>query len=466
MKAITCSLFSYFQQHLFATLTTILTVLSFTGINLYLLLELGTETDDVQGLFVPLLITSVVMASIVAVHLKRLVTSSATALLPNFREYQVLAAGLILTVFVGMPVILMHLYGKSLLITLALFLFAASVSLRLFYRLGENPILFTGVVWPVRLAYELLGFETEVTLLNSFSNAPFFNNPSMVALALIFFSCIMIYRFLICYLMLSPEKYRHHDSTETDPWAKEHDQVDAFTGDVISRYLRRVNEAGMENRSSYLHSMRVQQIALFSPPNIYSISVIRFVAIIPVLATIIYFRDLTSLTGIEGRGLGLMYFIISFAITTDFLQHRNRLPMLYLQSKIHSRGAFARATILSYLTVILKQYLFVSVIISLILFGLPTYQTIDLLRLWVIGAIISITMVSISLLASEVITSPEAKGWIIATTLIFIVVFILLVKIWESLTWGLFGIVGCVSLGLFCLAVRKWERTELDYPGM
>ena len=258
MKAITFSLFSYFQQHLFATLTTILTVLSFTGLNLYLFHKIGTEIDDVQGLLTVILITSVVMASIVGVHLKRLVASSATALLPNFRAYQVLAAGLILTPFVCLPVIVIQPYGFPLHTTLALFLFATSITIPLFFCCGENPILFAGVIWPVRLAYELLGFETERNLLKVFSNIPFLNNSSLVAFVLICFSCVSMYRYLIFYLKLSPENYKKHEPTETDPWAKEHDQVDVFTGKVISRYLGKVTEANTGERSSLFHSIRVQ----------------------------------------------------------------------------------------------------------------------------------------------------------------------------------------------------------------
>lgn len=466
MKAITYSLLSYFQQHLFANLITILTTIVFVFLNFYLLIKIGKGIDNAHNLWIALLIVSVVMTSIIAVHLKRLIKSSSTILLPDFRKYQVITASLILAVIVVIPAVIVIFHGFPIYISLALLLFATSIATWLFYYFGDNPIVFVGVVWPVRFVYELLGFETRQSFFGSLSDIFFFNNPLLVSIALISLSSWMLYLFARYYLNLSSEKYKYKDFDETDPWARDHDRIDNLTEKLILRYLKKiVNMSKMKTRS-LMGLIKMQQIALFSPPSIVSTSLIGFLALIPLIATWIYFRDPITFSEIEGRGIVVIYFILSFFLTTDFLQHRNRLPMLYLQSQVPSRKTFTRTTIGSYLLVFLRRYVSISVFISLVLFLLPTFQVIGLFKVWIIGAIFSITMIAFSLLNSNAIKTAEAKGWIITTIIFFIIIIPITLHNWESLTWLFLGIVSIICLWLFWLAVRRWDKTELDFAGM
>ena len=72
---------------------------------------------------------------------------------------------------------------------------------------------------------------------------------------------------------------------------------------------------------------------------------------------------------------------------------------------------------------------------------------------------------SFSLICSQIIISPEAKGWTLTNIILAIMIFPIVTIIHDALTWHFFVIVGILCFFLFWFSIYKWEKTELDFSG-
>ena len=126
MKAIHVILLNFFQGNFFAMLGLIVSIIFWitaTMSSLTTIKSLEQVHHHWSLFFIPL----VFMLFILAANLRGLVLTNAGALLPNFRQKQLIAVGLLLAVFLVWPVAITGLNGFPVLNSLAMFLFIAAV---------------------------------------------------------------------------------------------------------------------------------------------------------------------------------------------------------------------------------------------------------------------------------------------------------------------------------------------------
>ena len=213
--------------------------------------------------------------------------------------------------------------------------------------------------------------------------------------------------------------------------------------------------------------IRKFQIYLFGPANIVSTQLFNMIFIVLYFFTIglIFAGGFAEISEDFIVVCFLFFFISSSMLSTDFLQHREKLPVLYLQSGFNSRKHFLNTVISSYLIIAIKQFLFLGITFLSIPFFIPIFTFVKLWPLYVLGFYTYILVISFSLLFSKEIISPDAKGWTLTNILIAIISTPVVLALRDFFSWQFFVVVGVMCLILFWLSIITWGKTELDFSG-
>ncbi len=481
MKSIRYIFLSYFQQDLAGILYTVIAVMVF--ILAALAAVLGKPDAAVENEFsrwnlhfVPFFI----MTYIAAMHLKNMIKNNAAALLPHYRRSQLIATGLILALFIFVPVLIRGIQGIPILAPAAMFLFTAGLILWGIFNFGENVLVIAGILWTGKLAHELLGFKAKVMFFDSLNRFSPGGSDTVFPIFIILLSCTLLFLFAR-YVMAIPHK-ETWDSTRhrTNPYTKEYDRVGPLLGRLTGRIMGK-RQKGMtgEGKRSRFQLARVFQSALFSPGVTYFPGTVLFLLVV-LFYLFSFFYILGG--GFEGGMLKqrvvpfliMIYYISAALLTTDFLQHRHRLPALWLQAQLDSRKTFTGVTILTYLMVAGKQFLGISIYFLLMPVVIPGITYSMVLAMITAGFCIDLVLLSLALLFSDQVVSRECKGWTVSLIVIGVLpIFIFLgsliknsLKYLEAYWYFLF-IFGLTALFLFWRAYKKWMNTKMDFvdPG-
>ncbi len=172
--------------------------------------------------------------------------------------------------------------------------------------------------------------------------------------------------------------------------------------------------------------------------------------------------------------LVFIYYISAGMLTTDLLQHRHRLSVLWLQAQLPSRKTFTGVTMLTYLMVSGKHFLAISFYFLLMPVVIPGVTYPMVMPMIAAGFCFYLVLLSLALLFSNRVVSRECKGWMLSVIFLFLLVLIIIFggPLTNSLKhleayWYVIMIVGVTALFLNWRAYKKWNNTEMDFadPG-
>jgi len=356
MKAIGYILRSYFQQS--PIIHFVMAIIAFTIANIWTLwlpfftmnADVGVKWNRPRMIHDPWVIFLVALVYLVismGSHLTRLIKSNASALVPYYRQKQLIAAGILLAVFIVWPTVVTGYDGFPVLSSLAMFLFATSLVLWSSFNFPQNIFTLTIIVWLLRLAYELLGLPTDFKILGSVSDFALFSSNYIFPISLIIISCISFTYFVNHFLNFSILKFSEEDSDNSAPESTiNHDRVDPIAAKFVTRSLSRVLAHKREQMSTMIHTVRLIQFSFFTPTFVVSyLSSVLYLGMLFFMATYMYLSSADIPDNYILAILFMAYPLIAVLMTTDFLQHRNRMPAIWLQAQLAiqnlTRGALS-----------------------------------------------------------------------------------------------------------------------------
>jgi len=478
MKSIRYIFLSYFQQSFTGILYTVIGVIIFIVATLTALLKPVEALNHEFSRWSPHFFALLFITYSTAINLKNMIKNNAAALLPHYRRNQLISTGLILALFILVPVVIRGFQGFPLLAPLAMFLFIANLLLWGIFSFGENVFVMGGILWIGKLVHEMLGFESKIMIfgsLNTFSPELHSVFPPFIILL----SCVLLFLFARYVLNMPHKETWNSLKDRTSPYTKDYDRVSPSLGKIVERIMaKRAKKMRGEGKMSRFQLARVFQPALFSPGLTYFPGTVFFLLVI----FLYLFSFFYVLWGVESEILKnsvvpflvIVYYLSAGMLTTDLLQHRHRLPLLWLQSRLDSRKTFTGVTILTYLLVAGKQVLAISLYFLLMPVFFPVITFPMVLPMIAAGFCTYLVILSLALLFSDRVVSRECKGWMLSVSVITIWVFFIffggLIK--HSLTyleayWNFLLVLGLTGLFLFWRAYKKWMNTEMDFsdPG-
>jgi hypothetical protein len=507
IKAIVYILLSYFQQNFLNIMGTVVAVILLLVASIASLVNPEAAVEKIVPIRNYFLVALLFILYVSAMQIKGLIKSNATALFPHYRRYLLMAFGLVLAVFLVWPVVIMGILGVSVLPCLAMFLFVSCLVLGGLFFLGDNLIALGVMIWLGKLVHEMLGFKSKVKIFGDFSDFSLLGSTSIFPLLVTVFSAVVLF-LIALYLLKAPTDFSSKKTDISNPYAKDYDRTNALTSVIAKRNIslllisckslqkkqdiemtppkerhpadrewgvgatRLLLKNNQDKKGSLFHIARLLQPGLFSPAYAsLTQSLVGIPLLIFYLGTVFY-----VLLGIKFDlmiipFLLLIYYMVAAMITTDFLQHRQRLPLIWMQAQLNSRKAFAKTIILTYVMVVVKQHLAVSLGMLIIPIFFPVVSVFRLLPLITLGFLVFIMLLSLSLLLSDQVLSPECKGWMLFNIMggiLGLTIAIMAFKLSFNNTpgtWMFIGVLAVITGLLLWRAYKKWSNTELNFIG-
>ena len=476
MKALRYILLSYLQQHFFGVLIIVVGFIYFVpGTLMALFGKYGT----IRTGFEPwkfFFISFIFILYGVAMHLRSLIKTNTGALLPHYRRNQLIAAGFIVAVFVFVPILCNGLRGFPVLAPLAMFLFTAALILWGLFNFGDNLAVLAVIIWLGKLVHEFLGFKLKIMIFRSLPDFFLLGSKSLFPILVILLSCGLIFLFGLFVLKMPYKDLWDSPKDRTDPFTMDYDRVNNVTLKIMRGKMAALlrNMTGHKKRSLF-QVARVLQPALFSPGYssvlnglIYTMVVLCYIGTIGcVFYSGIDFAKSEMKFSLSSF-LVLGYFIGAGMLSQDLLQHRHRLADLWLRVQLNSRKAFARAAILTYLLVTVRQF-FMSTILVFSLLALLRVPFLKSLLVAAAGFVVYTAILAFALLNSEQVVSAECKGWMITVMVVGIsasAIFAVIAKGSAYRSPGIWWFI--LAAEVFCLfllwrAVKEWSDIEMNF---
>jgi hypothetical protein len=161
--------------------------------------------------------------------------------------------------------------------------------------------------------------------------------------------------------------------------------------------------------------------------------------------------------------LFLVYHISVIMITGDFLQHRERLAMLWLYHPGSTRNEFIISLIRAYISVIIRNFLVITLVFFLFSLTTRIITLPDLFFLFMNGFMINMLVGSLALIFFDTVISPEAKGWTVTNLIFAFILMPVLFKIVPLLSLVSLGIVLFISILIWLAGIRRMKSVDLDF---
>jgi len=397
---------------------------------------------------------------IIAGNLKNVTKTAAIMLLPDYRKKQIITHGVFLFIFILLTTLIFGINSFSVLTISSLCLFTACLILWLIFLTDEIFIVFIVVLWTLRIIIELLGFKTESKITGTFMELTGLQSDFLFPLLLIIFSLKALAFFVIYYFRIpvyDSDVENIHDSAK-----------------FIDRKILKIRKGRIKPGLSLPNDIRFFEFSLFSPGYIIKIS---FSTIISTAAAFFTYGYIVA----HARGgfqhiehyiipfIIFIYYMSSIMVTTDFLQHRNLLSSLWLQSPLTSRKNFTDRILLTYIYVIIKNYFLVSILLAAAFFILPSLSAVVLLQIYTLTLALSLCMVSFSIVFSSRLTSYHSVNWMVGNIILSTILLLILIKtksfgMAENLsgTWFFSLTMVLLSAVVLRFAFIKWKDTEMS----
>jgi len=462
MKAIWYIFIDYFRQKFPESLGMI------AGFGVLIIAHFLLDAERAHEAFQVFFFGGLMLTAVVANHTKFLNNSSSHLLLPNYKRYQLIVNGIFLILTSLWPAILLTTIGMPFLQTFSMFFITGTLILRTIYRFGDNILVLFFLAWLLRFIYEILGFPVPYFIV------PLITEISISPLAIEIPLCIIAPILLVLYMRQVATSTEHKSDQEMaadfDPLLRELDRPKAFTLRVSDFFLKRLFHKMKNAPGSLSTIIDMAQFSLFSPGVVVYTNTGKF-ALALVYMISIFFILYGNI--FDDPRLPMPAFILSIIqiatviLATDFIQHRGRCANLWLWLPAATRSRFTAIILGTFIVVLLKHYLVMAIVLSLILKVVAEPTMAELLHILLAGFVIASSVASIALILSEAIISPEGRGWYITNMFVWIASFSLYLLLWENVGMMLLVIGLFVQLPLWAIAYKRWEVIDLDFksPG-
>jgi hypothetical protein len=401
-----------------------------------------------------LLCAAATMAAATGLHLRQSLITCEVDLLRHYRKCHLIAAAVIWLIFIICPVILTALKGGPALTTLAAFLiFECLLTWTLFFcfsGMGIPTVIgITAIAWALSDLFKLTA-KGNISHLARWTGII---GPNW-ALYTVVASAVGFLIFAIYYLRASCARLA--DESANDYWQcyATQDHVDRQSMKTAGYVASRLSRKKPLNESPFSYRyIRLIQIGLFSPGSLVTSSNGFFAAIF-LGASLAFWAHLFE--GMIRFMLPYGYFVISGMIAGDFLSHRNRLPVVYLQSRL-SRKLFLRATVKSLILILIRGLLGFTLTMTVINRLFPLAAWTIFFQLCLAGIAVGILVTSLALLTIDRVKSNGGKGLI----LFFNIIALLLISP-LFYHWLFIAAVAIIGVYLFMPAIRRWEQIEFE----
>ncbi|MFC1554456.1 hypothetical protein ACFL7D_07475 [candidate division KSB1 bacterium] len=474
MKPIRYILQTYFQQEFNGMLIFVLSIIVFIATNItdFSGSETGMEREVKTGVLFLVALCGIVIN--MADHLKRLIRSNASILIPNYRKYQLYTAGLILLIFLGWPLYIIAVRDYGFFNHFALYIASTAYLLWIFFTFGAHIANFLAIIWGVRFFYEILGFPVEINVFGFIVDYQLFGHPYMFYCLIILISLAAMAYFVYRYIRNTSFAFTNGENDTTDPYLRDFDRVDRFTARAARKSIKQLIKVKDKEDPAGSYFSRLVQFSLFNPAFlVFSISSLMVLVIFGYMGSVFFLitDDLTKELNYIFLYLVLLFYGISISmLATDFLLHRKILAEMWLRSMLISRTEFTKSVAFIYLIIALKQYLFNSVIFALIIWIIPNFFVKDFLQFFVLGFQVIIVVYAFSLIFSDDIRSENCRGWTLSSIFSLIIVFALVLPARDFFnnsveSWIAIVCISAVAGFLYNHAINVWKNTELDFAG-
>lgn len=474
MKPLKYIIMTYFRQHFFGVIGIIVAiVLFFTGF--FWVLKKPADLFLVGSQPVRLfLFASLIITYNIAMNLRRLIESAEFELLPRYRYWQNIGTIILLSWFILFPSVFMAFYGFPVLTSLAAFLSCGIFMLWLLFYFSDNLLIFTFILWQASLAFDIFGLSESPIISDNLSRLSIFGSKELLYLIITIISLFLYGLFLRKYLTVPLYKIQKGRKNATNPWMKDHDKLGPGMQNIVMKKFRKNIAVLKNNGASLIQNARCIRFSMFSPAyTLFSNSLFVSTIILFYIATVKYLiirdNDIQLSNAIDH--FYYLFFLLAGILSSDFVQHRNRLSFLWLSSGISSRNKFNWAIMLAYSIVQMRFFLTMSavLIISPLLFQEILYSSICIAI--IIGLIINLIIMAFTFICGEYIRSADGRGWTLTVIPFGMIILSIFTVVYEKLLknstdlWFVLGAAGVLSLWLLFISVKRWNRTEYDYAG-
>jgi len=463
---------SFFLQHFWAVALCVIAVLMYLIAHIVAIAKFGQpfellrESKEGVMFFLALLFAAAASGS----HIKSLMAGDSTSLLPKYRGRIVTGSILIWIIFLIWPTIFLGLRGLPVLPVFAMIICALASVLWIAWWSRESIFAIIVAAWLLRIVYEFLGLHSDEQAFLFGTDIAANIGHGFAAAIIITLSIIALSWYLHKLLTIPVSHIPNADERIADPYAREYDREDALSKPVIKRKIRSVH-SWRRNRWSDLQMARRLQIRLFTPGFGTAMTQTFIVG-----GMFLWFFTITNIIDdSDGPTFAeiipyayILYMLAAIMIATDFLQHRSHLPAIWLGSKVHSRPHFTRVTLLCYIGVMLKNFFAITLPILPAYFIMRAGTVADFLAVLASGFVMTMFILVLSILSSEIVESPSCKGWTFSTIIVFLLVLgIAALSGVKAMHTPMFWIIASsltgVTVILSLLAFRKWTGTEMDF---
>jgi hypothetical protein len=394
-------------------------------------------------------------------HLRQALETSTADMLPHHRSRQLVTAGLILTVILIWPVLLVVLRGGPVLVTLAVFLLFACSGLAssFFSTRASGASLILGIPVIYWLLYDVSRLAGAFPGTSTIAGLELYASPFWPAYVIIA-SVLGLISFGIFFLKTSYSSFSDELNADYLQCLATQDWVGPLAVRRAEAAIVLLSRKYRDRPLSKFQLARLFQFSLFSPvyaARFYGVPIF----LICLLFTYLSYQKSSSHGPTMNFFLPFAYFYLTAVLAVDFLSHKDRLPSIYLQSDLPSRKTFALTTVISYLLVTGKQMLGITLATTVIhlIFSWTTWT--NFVPLCFIGLLLSLIQISISLLAGRWMKPSYGIAYILVNALAAIVI-TLFSRLYSS-SWGIIAAMALLTGMLFWFAVRRWMGSGMEF---
>lgn len=470
---------NYFRIHMFASFAIVFSLLLLIVASIYCFTHPERLLVPDSPQIMAFILAVYFIAPVAGYHMRRVVMSNAGALFPHYRQKHLHVLFFIMAAFSLGPVLALSINGFPPLQALALF---TSMPVLLIYGsllFGESGPVMIGTLWLTKLFWDMMGIPSNLVLIPSLGDIRIFGTSWLLPLLVAILSMLLFYRYCLFFLKVPgfklPIRYRDATNTYTNNYDRANWLTAKMTPWSMDRLLKGVKN---RNKNSIISSARLMQPALFSPTTAFISQSIMFslTSIVTIGAwlylylNLAYFNKPLPYSG-DGIFLILIYHLNGGFASLDFLQHRHRLPMLWMQSGASNRRDFARTTAFTYFLVLGRQTL----IFSLMALALPIFikeiTFMQMLAIVAAGCVWVMLLAAVTLRWSNNPNSVDSREFMIGIMMMgafgLIIFLSIIAKSFDSTpaVWYSILVAALFAVLQIMLSYRKWREFSIDYRG-
>jgi len=405
-------------------------------------------------------------------NLRRAIQSPTSLLMPKYRQTQIVAVIISILILMLFPVIWLSFLGFSTMTMITTFMFIITSIIIMTYRFSEELLQIIFLLWILKMGFQTLGMNFGPRIWG-LSNLEIFGSKFLYELIFLIIILSALYVFYRYYLKVSIYKEyiaKHSD----DGWNRNHDTGPKWQIALVNYLKNRMVKKHKKKKNNRFYQIRLMQYSLFSPfaLTVSTVLVFGFFIFIYGLTLVWQFYNFNK-SGIDiiNTIIHISFVIFILIQVSDFLNHRNRICLLWMQIRSSDKKSFLDSVFWVVIYNSMKYYISVSILYLLSLYAL-SYSSIKIIAALLLGLNFYIFVPALAFIFSDKIKSEGSNGW--NMSMMFLVLF--LINIGNAFIRNagehlpvvivVLMITLVISFGILYLGLMKWRKTELTLPGL